>query len=40
MDVNRPTYDQPHVIRKEIEIKPKETVEVHFEFPVRKVTIE
>lgn len=40
MDVNRPTYDQPHVIRREIEVKPKETVEVHFEFPVRKVTIE
>jgi hypothetical protein len=40
MDVNRPTYDQPHVIRKEIEIKPKEAVEVHFEFPVRKVTLE
>jgi hypothetical protein len=40
MDVARPTYDQPHVIRKEIEVKPKETVETHFEFPVRKVTIE
>ena len=40
MDVNRPTYDQPHVIRKEIEIKPKESVEVHLEFPVRKVIIE
>ena len=40
MDVARPTYDQPHVIRKEIEVKPKEVVEVHFESPVRKVTIE
>jgi hypothetical protein len=40
MDVARPTYDQAHVIRKEIEVKPKDTVEVHFEFPVRKVTIE
>jgi len=40
MDVNRPSYDQPHVIRREIEIKPKETVELHLEFPVRKVTIE
>lgn len=40
MDVNRPTYDQPHVIRQEIEIKPKESVEVHLEFPVRKVIIE
>jgi hypothetical protein len=40
MDVARPTYDQPHVIRKEVEVRPKETAEVHFEFPVRKVTIE
>lgn len=40
MDVARPTYDQPHVIRREVEVKPKETVEVHFEFPVRKVIIE
>jgi len=40
MDVARPTYDQPHVIRREIEVKPKEVVEVHFEFPVRKVAIE
>jgi hypothetical protein len=40
MDVTRPAYDQPHVIRKELEIKPKETVDVHFEFPVRRVTIE
>lgn len=40
MDVARPTYDQPHVVRQEIEVKPHETVDVHFEFPVRKVTIE
>lgn len=40
MDVARPTYDQPHVIRREIEVKPNETVDVHFEFPVRKVLIE
>jgi hypothetical protein len=40
MDVTRPFYDRPHVIRREIEVKPKETVDVHFEFPVRKVLIE
>lgn len=40
MDVTRPSYDRPHVIRTEIEIKPTETVDVRFEFPVRKVTIE
>lgn len=40
MDVARPTYDQPHVIRQEIEVKPKDMVEVHLEFPVRKVTME
>lgn len=28
------------LIRREIEVKPKEVVEVHVEFPVRKVTIE
>lgn len=39
-DVGRPIYDAPHILRKEIEVKPKETVDVHFEFPVRKVTIE
>jgi hypothetical protein len=28
------------LIRREIEVKPKEVVEVHVELPVRKVTIE
>ena len=36
----RPIYDRPHIHRQEIEVKPKETVQVHFEFPVRKVTID
>lgn len=40
MDVNRPTYDQPHVIRKEMVVKPREMVEVHLDFPVRTVVIE
>jgi plastocyanin len=40
MDATHPIYDRPHVIQKEIEVKPNETVDVHFEFPVRKVTIE
>lgn len=40
MDVTRPAYDRPHVIRKEIEVKPNDTVDVHFEFPVRTVLIE
>jgi hypothetical protein len=39
-DVGRPIYDAPHVHRQEIEVKPKGTVDVRFEFPVRKVTIE
>jgi hypothetical protein len=36
----RPFYDRPHVHRQEIEVKPKESVEVHFEFPLRKVVID
>ena len=40
MDHMHPIYDRPHVIQKEIEVQPNGTVEVHFEFPVRKVTIE
>jgi len=39
-DVGRPVYDAPHILRMELEVKPKEAVEVDFEFPVRKVTIE
>jgi hypothetical protein len=40
MDVSRPLYDRPHVIRKVIEVKPKGTVEERFEFPVREVPME
>jgi hypothetical protein len=40
IDVNRPVFDAPHILRKEIEVKPKETVQVQFEFPARKVTME
>jgi len=36
----RPLYDRPHIRQQEIEIKPKETVKVGFEFPVRKVYID
>jgi hypothetical protein len=39
-EVGRPVYDRPHIRRQEIEVKPKETVEVGFEFPVRKVYID
>ncbi len=37
---NRPTYDDPHVIEKEIEIKAGETVELNLEYPVRDVKVE
>jgi hypothetical protein len=33
----RPLFDRPHIRQQEIEVKPKKTVEVGFEFPVRKV---
>jgi len=36
----RPLYDRPHIRQQEIEVKPKETVKVDFEFPVRKVYID
>jgi hypothetical protein len=36
-ETGRPIYDRPHIRHQEIEVKPKETVEVGFEFPVRKV---
>jgi hypothetical protein len=39
-DVGRPIYDAPPILRKEVEVKPQETADVHFEFSVRKVTIE
>lgn len=36
----RPFYDRPHIHRQEIEVKPNESINLRFEFPVRKVTIE
>jgi len=39
-DVERPIDDAPPIRRKEVEVKPQETADVPFEFPVRKVTIE
>ena len=36
---NRPIYDNPHIIKKMIEIKPGETIEVNVEMPVRQVKI-
>lgn len=36
----RPLYDRPHIRQQEIEIKPRETVQIGFEFPVRKVYID
>lgn len=37
---NRPHYDEPHIIKKEIEVKPGRTVGVHFLFPVRDVKVD
>jgi hypothetical protein len=39
-EMGRPIYDRPHIRQQEIEIKPSETIEVGFEFPVRKVYID
>ncbi len=39
-EASRPFYDRPHVHRQEVEVKPDESINLHFEFPVRKVTIE
>lgn len=39
-EASRPFYDRPHVHRQEVEVKPTESVNLHFAFPVRKVTIE
>ena len=39
-DVGRPIDDAPPIRRKEVEVKPQETVDVCFEFLIRKVTIE
>ncbi len=37
---SRPLYDEPHVIRRSVEIAPKASVEQRFEFPVRAVEVE
>lgn len=39
-EASRPFYDRPHIHRQEVEVKPNQSVTLHFEFPVRKVTIE
>ena len=39
-ETGRPIYDRSHIRQQEIEIKPSETIEVGFEFPVRKVYID
>lgn len=39
-ETGRPIYDRPHIRQQEIEVKPKETVDVSFEFPARKVHID
>jgi len=36
----RPIYNRPHVRQQEIEVKPTTTIEVGFEFPVRKVYVD
>ena len=35
MDSGRPVYDDPHVITRQIEVKPGGTVDVNFEFPAK-----
>ncbi|HKN88479.1 MAG TPA: carboxypeptidase-like regulatory domain-containing protein [Nitrospiraceae bacterium] len=37
---SRPTYDEPHVIRKSIEVKPHAVLEEQFHFPVRNVEVQ
>jgi hypothetical protein len=37
---SRPSYDDPHVIRKEITLTAGETLSVNFEFPARDVEVE
>jgi hypothetical protein len=36
----RPIYDRPHLRQQEIEVKPTHTMEVRFEFPVRRVYVD
>jgi hypothetical protein len=34
---SRPVYDDPHIIQMTVDVKPKQTLEEDFEFPVRQV---
>ncbi len=40
IDSSRAVYDDPHIVRQKVDVKPKETVDTRFEFPVRPVTME
>jgi hypothetical protein len=37
---SRPVYDDPHIIRQQVEVASKGTIEQRFEFPVRPVEVE
>lgn len=37
---HRPHYDEPHIIKKEIEVKSGHTTNMHFTFPVRDVKVD
>jgi len=37
---NRPIYDEPHIVKQELEVKAGETTEVNFEFPTRDVKVD
>jgi hypothetical protein len=39
-EMGRPIYDRPHLHQQEIDVKPTKTIDVSFEFPVRKVYID
>lgn len=37
---SRPVYDEPHILRQQVEITPKAQIESRFEFPVRPVEVD
>ncbi|MDR4478166.1 MAG: hypothetical protein R3B37_00245 [Nitrospira sp.] len=37
---SRPVYDEPHILRQQVEITPKAQIESRFEFPARSVEVE
>ncbi len=39
-ETSRPFYDRPHIHRQELDVKPNESINLRFQFPVRKVLIE